>query len=155
MPVSVAFSTTGCLMFVVVLPIIFRLKPRRLHDRVGGCRLQAVVGCEKNGSEQAKTLWDGAIGSKRSCFPGLIRPFGPQKDPNKRFQFLSTHIRLQPKSCPDLWLTEPLFEGLHLPDQKEGLSLEFCRSLLGSSSASTTPLGPTLRFTISIYFPDY
>jgi len=48
-----------------------------------------------------------------------------------------------------------LFEGLHLPDQKEGLSLEFCRSLLGSSSASTTPLGPTPRFTISTYFPDY
>src|SRR2546426_12476593 len=51
-------------------------------------------------------------------------------------------------------MTEPLFEGLHLPDQKEGLSLEFCRSLLGSSSASTTPLGPTLRFTSLVLRSD-
>src|SRR5439155_2796607 len=44
-------------------------------------------------------------------------------------------------------MTGPLFEWLHFPDQKVGLSLEFCRFLQGSSSASTTPLGATLRFT--------
>jgi hypothetical protein len=48
------------------------------------------------GSDQAKILSDGEIGPNRKCFQGLNLPFGPQNDPDKRFQFLSTSILLQP-----------------------------------------------------------
>ena len=35
------------------------------------------------GSDQAKPLWDRAIGSKGTCFPRLIRPFHLQKGPDR------------------------------------------------------------------------
>ena len=44
------------------------------------------------GSNQAKTLLNGGIGSERERFQGLNRPFHHQKAPAKRFQFFLTGV---------------------------------------------------------------
>ncbi|PYV87438.1 MAG: hypothetical protein DMG05_17630 [Acidobacteria bacterium] len=42
---------------------------------------------KKIGSDQAKTFWDEAIGSKRRCFPGLIRLLALKKTSIGGFSF--------------------------------------------------------------------